>query len=269
MLRLLVLLSVAFQDVKEPRKTPLGVQRVTPPLSESLSKIKPKKDSAPAETANQAVQRAVNAHGGNQKIDAIQDATLDGSITLYDEKGTASTFPLKLLRKGEAQVQRIITRPGDEIRQGVSESHAWNSVGGHSTPASGDVLDFLETQTVRSLKQLFDYQQRGHRLRDDGLKGSDRLLTVEDETGRSTHYTIDGLTSRVTKVEFETSRSRNMFSGQLISVKQTFALSDYRLVDGVWTPFRIERFTGGAKVEEMRFTAVKHNSSLKNEVFHQ
>ena len=95
-------------------------------------------------------------------------------------------------------------------------------------------------------------------MRDAGAKGNARVLELElpgEKSSPKTKYLIDDTSSRVTGIEFET--------GEV----EAHVFSDFRMVQGVSTPFRIERYVDGRKIEETQFTSVRYNASVKDEVF--
>jgi hypothetical protein len=228
------------------------------PTSVRLPNIKP---------ASQVVQMTLDAHGGRRNLTRAADSVSEGTITLYNVQGPQVTFPMTLLRKGAGQVQRIIRQPGGEARQGTDGSRMWDGFAGMSVPTGSRVPQLVETQTTRSIAALFDHQARNATLRDDGVKHADRILAVEEEDLRTTRYFIDSATSRVTGIEFVSGQSRNMLSGKPVPKIESYAFSEFRLVGGVWTPFKVEHFSDGIKIEEMRFTSVRHNAPVKDDAF--
>src|SRR5882672_9317430 len=126
-------------------RTPLGVQR---PMPASPSA---RPTPAPAETPAQVVARAVAAHGAQWATGQIQSSVAAGRLTYFANGAPAATFDVTLLRKGDRQIQRIIKQQNAIVREGSDGSKHWLSAGGFSSPATRHVLDFLESQTVRSM----------------------------------------------------------------------------------------------------------------------
>jgi hypothetical protein len=58
-----------------------------------------------------------------------------------------------------------------------------------------------------------------------------------------------------------------MFNDEQIPLASALVFSDYRNVDGVMTPFKIEVYLGLMKIEEMIFSSVQYNTGLGDEVF--
>ena len=102
-------------------------------------------------------------------------------------------------------------------------------------------------------------------MRDGGMKEPHRIVEIEETSGRTTTYFIDP-SGRVARMEFITGQERNMLTGKLIPVVETYEFSDYRNVQGVLTPFTIGHFRNGLKLDVTEFTSVRHNTGVANDV---
>jgi hypothetical protein len=220
------------------------------------------------EPSTQVFQRALEASGGRQSMNGVVDVVADGTVTFYSSGVAQQPLPVTLIRKGDRQVQRTIKYPSGERRQGTNGSQTWDSFGHQWTAAAGPALDFIETNTARGLQNLFDFESRGSKLHDDGMRGAHRALTIEESNGRTTTYVIDTPTSRVTTVEFVSGQAGDMFGLRRLPIVETFVFSDFRRTQALWTPFRIEHYSNGLKIEELQFTSIRFNTSQKDEVFH-
>lgn len=266
---LLVLAALASPALAQdgPRRTPLGTQTAFP--AERLKEVQRERDRRPAvipEPLTSAMERAESAHGGRQTLKDIADSTAEGVFTRFSANGEARSYPVTLFGKGVGQVQRIVRQPGGEVRQGANGVQTWDGFGGHYTPARGSALSFLETQTVRSLHRLFDYQNRGAHLKDLGMTGNQRVVEVEDANGRATAYFVEP-SGRVAKIEFITTLGVHMLTGKPMPVVESYQFSDYRTVQGVLTPMKIEHFTGGTKVDVMELKSVRYNTAPPDNTF--
>jgi hypothetical protein len=257
-----------------PRKTPLGTQMPKPTETKAKARApqpatRPAPTAGPRETPATLVQRARAAHGGNAIRD-VKDSIAEGRITYFRGAGSQSqeaTFEMTLLLKGDVQVQRIVKQPAGEVRQGSNGSRTWNSFGGNAPAAAGAALRFIESQTARSVSNLLDYDRRGSALHDRGTKDNTSVVEVQDRAGRKTNYSIDSGTSVVTRMEFDAGQARDMLSGKSVPVQEAYVFSDFRTVKGVLTPFKIERYVQGTKLEEMQFTSIRHNASVPDDAF--
>lgn len=48
---------------------------------------------------------------------------------------------------------------------------------------------------------------------------------------------------------------------------EAFEYSDFRVVDGIPTPFKTVRYVSGIKTEEMQFNSVRYNAGVKDDSF--
>ena len=220
------------------------------------------------ETLPDIVQRAHTAHGGRWISGQIVDWVSEGKLTYFTVAGPQASFDVTVLRKGKLQIQRIIKQTGGEVRQGADGTRNWDSLRGWFVgSAHGHALDFIESQTGRSIQNLFNFQSEGLILQDLGTKNGARVIEAVNRSGRRTSYFIDLTTSLITRLEFVTGQSIDAFSRRPVPSLDTYIFSDFRAVNGVVTPFKIERYLDGIKAEEMRFTSVRYNAALKDDVF--
>jgi hypothetical protein len=201
------------------------------------------------------IERVLNMSGGAASTRVV-DVVAEGKLVYFNREGPQATFDTTLLRRGTTQVQRIVKQPAGDLRQGTDGKASWNSFGPFHSRAQGRAAQFLEGQTVRSLQRLIEYQQHNLTLRDAGTSDGVRIIEAEDEEGRLTRYSIDELKATVTTLEFVTD-----------GIRDRYLFSDYRRVQGVLTPFRIERFSNNFKTEEIQFTTVRFNTSVPDSAF--
>src|SRR5262245_62022200 len=220
------------------------------------------------DTAAAVVDRAVGAHGRQWTTGELSDSVADGKLMLFSLEGPRATFDFRLLRKGMTRVHRVIQQPVGELKQGTDGESSWESVPGFFTPAAqGRAMHFLESQTTRSMQRLFNYQKEGLKLRDLGAHDQKRIVEAEDQKGKKTKYFIDPDKNLITKVEFVTREVKDPFSGRIVPDTDSYVFSDFRLIQGTPTPFKVERFNGGNKIEEMQFNSVRYNAGLKDSDF--
>ena len=213
-----------------------------------------------------AVARAQAHYGPGLVSGAIQDWICEGTLTLFGSSGLTATLPVTVLRKGNGQVQRIINQGTNTQRQGSDGIAAWDSVGGFRTFAQGRTQLFLEGQTSRSIHALLNYQALGLTLTDLGSKGQSQSIEASDARGRKTKYTVDSSTAVITELEFSTP-AITLPDQQTPAMTERAVFADYRRVQGILSPFKTIRFLNGIKIEEMQFTSVRYNASVKDSDF--
>ena len=221
-----------------------------------------------ADIATTVVDRVVTAHGRQWATGEVLDSVAEGKLMLFGLEGPKTTFDLTLLRKGMTRVLRVVHQPAGELRQGTDGVNSWESIPGFFTPAAqGRAMQFLEMQTTRSIQRLFNHQKEGLKLQDLGVQDDWRVIEAEDQERKKTRYFIDPDKNLITKLEFITREVKDPFSGAMVPLTDKYVFSDFRLTQGIVTPFKVERFNGGNKLEEMQFNIVRYNSGLKDADF--
>ena len=217
-------------------------------------------ESKTREKPAEIVDRAVTAHGGRQTLASVQDSVSEGRLTFFTGKTQKNTIDVTVIRKGDSCLQRVLKGAGGELHQGADGVSTWEAFNGITALApAGLAGNYIESQTVRAVGNLFNSQINGFTVRDLGAKNNARVLEldspVDSAASRKTKYLVDDATSRVTAMEFATGET------------EMYVFSDFRVVQGVSTPFRIERYVDGRKIEETQFTSVRYNTSVRDDVF--
>ena len=179
------------------------------------------------------------------------DMVADGTVTVYTASGPIA-FGVTLIQNGEHGSQRILLQQPD--------GKLWNGRVDHLVPGAGSALEFLETQYRRGLQQLLKSPERDTTVADNGIIDAFRAVTVQEENGQSTKYSLDPATSRMARFEFVRGQTRSSV-GKTGPVVHSYSFADFRDADGVATPFHIEHFVDGEKQEELQLTKVRYNTS--------
>ncbi len=205
------------------------------------------------EKTTEVIERAAIAHGGRTALSSVRDSVSEGKLNFVAGSGAKVTIDVAVTRKDDSRVQRILKDGGGELHQGTDGVSTWESFNGVIALAPGGLASsYIESETVRAVGNLFGKQAT---VRDAGTKSNAHVVEVQSES-RSTQYFIDDATSRVTAIEFVTG-----------GVKESYVFSDFRVVQGVTTPFRIERYIDGFKIEETQFTSVRYNVAVRDDFF--
>src|SRR5678816_2127319 len=188
------------------------------------------------------MRRAATVHNA-ALLSQRREWTAEGTITIRTSEGKETKYPVTVLHKGADKVQRIVKYPGGEVREGTDGTSTWAGIpfGG---PASGAAMRFIESQTVRSVNALFGASATS--MRDAGVKGDFRGVEVVDAQGRKTTFFLHPITGLVARSEVVIGETQHMISGEITPDIETYAYSDYRNVNGVLTPFRIEIHSSGS-----------------------
>ena len=230
-------------DQKLPRRTPLGTL-VAP---EKAWPILPEGDSPEPESV--ILQRTGTAHNSDKVI--VTGMVAEGTVTVYTPNGS-QMFGVTLIQDGEHGSQRI------QLRQ--PDGNLWDGRVDHLAPSGRQVLVFLQTQNERGLQSLMNVPKRSATLTDNGIRNATRVVTVMEQSGESTKYSLDPVTSRMTRFEFMSGLSRDSVGNMSPNV-ESFAFADVRTSDGVATPFHVEHFINGVKQEQLQLKTVRYNAT--------
>jgi len=231
------------QETKQQRRTPLGVQV-------PVERVFQKQHRGDAVESSNDVLRRVGLSIGNPG-QSRGDMVADGTVTVHTVSGPIA-FGVTLIQNGEPASQRILLRQPDR--------KSWDGRPDHLAPGAGAALQFLETQYRRGLQQLLESSGRGAAVADNGTEGYLRVVTLQEDNGQITKYSLDPATSRIARFEFVRGDSP-VSMGNTGPVVHSYSFTDFRSDDGVATPFHIEHFINGMKQEELQLTTVRYNSA--------
>jgi hypothetical protein len=233
-------------EARQRQLTPLGAQV---PVERALQK---QGSGDVVEPASDVLRRVGLSKGKTDQ--SRSDMVADGTVTVHTASGPIA-FGVMLIQNGEPASQRIL------IRQPNGKS--WDGRLDHLALGAGPALEFLETQYRRGLQLLLKSSGRGFAVADNGVRDSLRVVTVREDNGQSTKYSLDPATSRIARFEFIRGESSVSVGnrGPAGPVVHSYSFSDFRSADGVATPFHIEHIINGVKQEELQLTKVRYNST--------
>ena len=231
-------------EPRQQRVSPLGIQ-VLPDRE-----LREQETEVPSESENNGLQQiGLSYRTADQSLSGM---VAEGTVTVQ----TASeprTFGVTLIQNGEPEIQRILLRQAD--------GKFWDGRPDHLTPGAGPALEFLDAQYRRAFQHLLKFRQRGAVVTDKGIRDSFRIVTVQEQSGESTTYSLEAATSRVTRFEFVRSSSRGT-NRNTDHVVHSYTFSDFRAVDGVATPFHIEHLVNEVKHEELQLNKIRYNPAI-------
>ncbi len=116
---------------------------------------------------SEVIERALAVHGDGWITGRIVDSVSEGTLTWYTVDGPDPAFNMTLLAKGLRKVQRIVREPSADLRTGTDGTQTWHALSiGFWSIASGQALQFIESQTVRSIRGQGDRSGRSGRQKD-------------------------------------------------------------------------------------------------------
>lgn len=203
--------------------------------------------SAPGQTLDEIVKKAIEARGGIEKIKSVQSERITGSISLA--QGIEGTLILELQRPHKLYSE--ISVEG----QKVLRVYDGKSAGWTVNPFT-EIKDVVE-MSAEELKgmpdeadgdgPLVDYKAKGSKVELVGKEEAEGKpayrLKITSKSGEVRSYLIDGTTFLTTKWE-----------GMRKVVDQNLpwecALSDYRDVQGLKFPFKIDQGSPGTEYRQ-------------------
>jgi hypothetical protein len=236
------LLGRLDQVTTQSRLTPLGVQV---PIERESQK---QRRGDAKEPGNDGTRREAISKGNPDQ--SRNDMVAEGIVTVHASSGPIA-FGVSLIQNGEQGGQRILLRQPD--------GKLWDGRPDHLPPGASPALEFLETQYRRGLRQWL--KSTGHDVTaiDSGIQDSLREVTVQEENGQSTKYSLDPATARIARFEFVRGEPRSVLNTN--AVVHSYSFDDFRSADGIATPFRIAHFVDGVKREELQLKTARYNST--------
>src|SRR5216684_4412462 len=203
--------------------------------------------AAPAQTADEIVQKVLDARGGVEKIKAVQSERISGRVSFT--RGMEGTFVVELKRPLKMHIE--ISVDGQKIiRVYDGKSSGWM------------INPFTETKDVQPLPPeelrtitdesdfdgpLVDYQAKGNQIE---LVGKEKLddkpvyrLKLTNKNGDVRSYFIDASSFLLLKWE-----GVRKTGDQEVPWESFF--SDFREVQGLKFPFRIDQGSPGTEIKQ-------------------
>jgi hypothetical protein len=207
-------------------------------------------------TVESIINKYVEAQGGKEKIEEIQDVQtfLSGKIQGMDLKLTITRkAPNLLYQELDAGVFKQTT-----IFNGEKAVQIAN---GQETPIEGDRLEELKLQSVMNL--YLDFAKYNIKPELKGIKEVNGKDAYEIEltlpTGKKWYHYYDVETGLKVKESSTVDTPQGSF-------EQTIEMSDYKEVDGIMFPHKLSQQIGPQSVE-LEVTDIKVNQDLSKEIF--
>jgi outer membrane lipoprotein-sorting protein len=203
--------------------------------------------AAAAQTADEIVKKALEARGGIEKIKAVQSERVSGHVTF--PQGVEGTFvvelkrPLKMRAEVTVQGQKII-----RIYDGKSSGWMVNPF------VENKEVQPLPSEDLKNISDesdfdgpLVDYKSKGNQIE---LAGKEKLddkavyrLKLTNKNGKIRFYIFDASSFLLLKWE------GTQWTGDQELAWESF-FSDYREVQGLKYPFRIDQGSPGTEIKQ-------------------
>jgi len=207
--------------------------------------------SAAAQTADEIVQKVLDARGGIEKIKAVESERVSGHVTF--PQGMEGTFVVELKRPLKMRVE--ITIQGQKVIR-VYDGHA----SGWMVNPFAETKDAqpLTSEDLKNISEesdfdgpLVDYQAKGHQIE---LAGKETLddkpvyrLKLTNKNGNVRFYFFDAASFMLVKWE-----GTQKTGDQELPWESFF--SDFHEVGGLKYPFRIDQGSPGTEIKQSLVT---------------
>jgi len=220
--------------------------------------------TASAQTADEIIQKSIDARGGMQKLKAIKSIKATGKLTLT---GQGLEAPITLQQKRPGAFRMELTLQGKSMVQAYDGDSGWkiDPFQGSSEPeklAGDDLKDALEQADMDG--PLVDYKAKGHTvelLGKEDLEGTPVYkLKVTLKSGDVHYVYIDA----GNYLELKTTSKRKSQGGE---VEIDSYQSNYKPVNGVLFPFSIEQKAQGQTMAQIAVDKIDIDAPIDDAVF--
>ncbi len=214
-------------------------------------------------SAEQIVNKYIDARGGLEKIKAIQSLKMTGIAVLG---GGQMEAPFTLLTKRPNEMRMEISMQGKSLIQAFDGTTAWMVnpfTGGDDARKTPEDETKAMTEVADFDGALVGYKSKGNGvevLGKEDIEGSSTFKLKATQKGHVSYYYIDSKTYIPIKV---TTTRRQM--GQEMVV-DTYP-GNFKPVNGVMTPFSMEQKVAGNSMMHMTVEKVEPNVAIDEAMF--
>jgi hypothetical protein len=213
---------------------------------------------ANAQTADEIINKYVEAIGGKDKLSQVNSVYLEGIANVM---GNDNPYSVSILNgkgfKYEAEFN------GQKFIQVYTDSSGWmlNPFAGGTMEAMPDEVYKAGREQVYATGALFDYATKGNKVELQGKENGTYKLKVTSTGGTESTYYIDASTYYITKAV-----RKSEMQGQMIDLTVTF--SDYKKTDfGILYPYTQESDLGGNFSFKNTVKTIQINKKIDPSIF--
>jgi outer membrane lipoprotein-sorting protein len=219
----------------------------------------------PELTADQIVQKHIEALGGLDKLKAINTLSASGKATMA---GGQMEAPMVMQMKRPSSMRMEMTIQGKKIVQAFDGTTAWmiNPMLGSDTPqkASADDTQEMKDSADIDFSSLANYKEKGNTVELVGMEDVEGnpayKLKVTKKNGRVEYDYLDAKTFLAIKV---TTKRKQMGNEIEIDAYPT----NYKPVNGVLFPFTVDQKMGGKSIMQLTIDKVDVNQPIDDVTF--
>lgn len=215
---------------------------------------------AAAQSADEIINRSIEANGGLEKLGKLKSVKMTGSISVQ-----GMDIPLTITKVHNKGYRLDMEIMGASNYQFVNEKEGWvfMPIQGMSEPKQMEETQFSSSKGQLDLQgALVNYKEKGKTVEAAGtekVNGADAFkLKVTNSKGDVTNYFIDAKTYQLIKTIGKVS-----VNGQDMDVETSF--SDYKqTADGFWFPYSITTMNGTVSFDSIETNVAVDENIFKN-----
>jgi outer membrane lipoprotein-sorting protein len=215
-----------------------------------------------AQTAEEIIQKMIEATGGKEAIESVDDSIVKGTIDLTD---AGYSGEITIYKKEPDKMRLDVELMGMVITQAYDGNLAW-----WTNPQTGATEEMPPTETD-SMKRdalprdaIFNMEKYGITL---DYKGKEQIDGKE-------HYVIDQtyadgfkITIYLDSATYLVTKSKGMIESGAGEVEFEQVASDYKKVKGLMTAHTITTYVNGVESRVIKITEIQYNTGLEDSLF--
>ncbi len=223
--------------------------------------------SAFSQSAEEIVAKYIAKNGGKENMEKLKTVKMTG---LANSNGME--FPMTILMKGKSKFKSFVTFQGMDIVQPASYdgNEVWNTnvMTMKNEILEGEAAESIKREALDFPDPFLTYSENGYEIELEGEKEIDGVSYIKlnlikpdqtimgQEVSGMTEFLLDP------KTYFIVSKTQNSPMGSLETL-----LSDYRNIDGIMYPFKMETKIGGNVVSSVIMDSVEINVPIDDSLF--
>jgi len=214
----------------------------------------------PLQNNGSLTEKIIEAYGGRERLAKVVSVSAEGWITAL-MRGDEGIYKRTFRRDGRLSVDINYTHSTE--KRILSGSIGFRGNGGKVEEVSGPrYLAMVYQYNELNLPYgLLDKSFTVNELRRETLNGADvRVLLCTDRAGNEMQVFVNAESYRIVKT-----LATFYMGNQETSLSAEF--SDFRIVDGIFFPFRIVNYAGGSKISETIITRYLINPPTNDSLF--
>lgn len=215
-----------------------------------------------AQTAKEIIQKMIEATGGRDAIESIDDSTVTGTIDLTD---VGYSGEITIYKKEPNKMRIDVGLMGTVITQAFDGNVAW-----WVNPQTGATEEMPPTEAA-SMKRdalprdaTFNPEKYGISFDNKGkeqIDGKDHFIIEQTYSdGFQITLYVDSATYLVTK-------SKGMIESAVGEVEFEQVASDYKKVNGLMTAHTITTYVNGVESRVIKISDIQYNTGLEDSLF--